>query len=105
MNFIHLLSTEATQHVTVHCLNTPVWAAGPSLQPSGGAVMTEPTLPCMNCLSPCDLQIKDGRWHQTHFIFQTQDPNLLPIVDVYNLPPTAEPGARYHLEVGPVCFL
>ena len=49
-------------------------------------------------------QIKDGRWHQTQFIFQSQDPNLLPIVDVYNLPKT-EPGARYHLEVGPVCFL
>lgn len=38
MNFIHLLSTEAVQHITVHCLNTPVWAAGPSLQPSTRAV-------------------------------------------------------------------
>jgi len=28
-------------------------------------------------------QITDGRWHQTQFIFQTQDPNLLPIVEVY----------------------
>lgn len=48
--------------------------------------------------------IKDGRWHQTHFIFQTQDPNLLPIVDVSNLP-TRERAGRFHLEVGPVCFL
>ncbi|KAF3851335.1 hypothetical protein F7725_013107 [Dissostichus mawsoni] len=85
MNFIHLLSTEAVQHITIHCLNTPVWAAGPSLQPSSRS-------------------IKDGRWHQTQFIFQSQDPNLLPIVDVLNLP-TADGGARYHLEVGPVCFL
>uniref|UniRef100_A0A671XMP9 Collagen, type XXVII, alpha 1b n=1 Tax=Sparus aurata TaxID=8175 RepID=A0A671XMP9_SPAAU len=112
MNFIHLLSTEAVQHITIHCLNTPVWAAGPSLQPSYRAVsfkawtgekiqagdLLEPLIPRDDCW------IKDGRWHQTHFIFQTQDPNLLPIVDVYNLP-TTEPGARYHLEVGPVCFL
>lgn len=38
MNFIHLLSTEAVQHITVHCLNTPVWAEGPSLTPSTQAV-------------------------------------------------------------------
>lgn len=38
MNFIHLLSTEAVQHITIHCLNTPVWSAGPSLQPSTNAV-------------------------------------------------------------------
>lgn len=38
MNFIHLLSTEAVQHITIHCLNTPVWAEGPSLQPSDKAV-------------------------------------------------------------------
>ena len=49
-------------------------------------------------------QIKDGHWHQTQFVFQTQDPNLLPIVDVDNLP-SADPGSRFHLEVGPVCFL
>lgn len=38
MNFIHLLSTEAVQHITIHCLNTPVWAEGPTLQPSDKAV-------------------------------------------------------------------
>lgn len=38
MNFIHLLSTEAVQHITIQCLNTPVWAEGPSLQPSDKAV-------------------------------------------------------------------
>uniref|UniRef100_A0A3Q1EZ37 Collagen, type XXVII, alpha 1b n=1 Tax=Acanthochromis polyacanthus TaxID=80966 RepID=A0A3Q1EZ37_9TELE len=112
MNFIHLLSTEAVQHIFIHCLNASVWAAGPSMQPSSRAVsfkawtgekiragdLLEPLIPRDDCW------MKDGRWHQTHFIFQSQDPNLLPIVDVYNLP-TADPGARYHLEVGPVCFL
>lgn len=38
MNFIHLLSTEAVQHITIHCLNTPVWAAGPGLLPGSRAV-------------------------------------------------------------------
>lgn len=55
-------------------------------------------------LSPLPAQIKDGRWHQTLFSFRTQDPQQLPIVNIYNLPPS-EPGQQYHLEVGPVCFL
>lgn len=38
MNFIHLLSTEAVQHVTVHCLNAPVWAAEPGQLPTSRAV-------------------------------------------------------------------
>lgn len=38
MNFIHLLSTEAVQHITIHCLNTAVWAAGPGLLPGSRAV-------------------------------------------------------------------
>lgn len=50
------------------------------------------------------LQIKDGRWHQTHFVFHYLDPTLLPVVDIYNLPETS-PGSHYHLEIGPVCFL
>uniref|UniRef100_A0A3Q2PYB8 Collagen, type XXVII, alpha 1b n=1 Tax=Fundulus heteroclitus TaxID=8078 RepID=A0A3Q2PYB8_FUNHE len=112
MNFIHLLSTEAVQHIIIHCLNASVWAAGPTKQPSSDSVsfkawsgekihpgdLLEPLIPKDDCW------IKDGRWHQTHFIFQSQDPTLLPIVDVHNLP-TTEPSARFHLEVGAVCFL
>lgn len=56
------------------------------------------------CLSLLPTQIKDGRWHRTLFSFRTQDPQQLPIVNIYNLPPS-EPGQQYHLEVGPVCFL
>lgn len=48
--------------------------------------------------------MKDGRWHQTHFVFHSLDPTLLPVVDIYNLPET-NPGSHYHLEIGPVCFL
>lgn len=50
------------------------------------------------------LQMKDGRWHLTHFVFHFLDPTLLPVVDIYNLPET-NPGSHYHLEIGPVCFL
>uniref|UniRef100_A0A9J7XX07 Collagen, type XXVII, alpha 1b n=1 Tax=Cyprinus carpio carpio TaxID=630221 RepID=A0A9J7XX07_CYPCA len=112
MNFIHLLSSEAVQIITIHCLNVSVWAAGDSKTPSSSAVyfkawngqiiesggFIEPELIKDECW------ITDGRWHQTQFIFQTQDPNLLPIVEVYNLPSTKS-GSHYHLEVGPVCFL
>lgn len=112
MNFIHLLSSEAVQIITIHCLNVSVWAAGDSKIPSAGAVyfkawngqiiesggFIEPELIKDECW------ITDGRWHQTQFLFQTEDPNLLPIVEVYNLPSTKS-GSHYHLEVGPVCFL
>lgn len=27
MNFLHLLSSEATQIITIHCLNTTVWTS------------------------------------------------------------------------------
>lgn len=50
------------------------------------------------------LQMKDGRWHQAHFVFHSLDPTLLPVVDICNLPET-NPGSHYHLEIGPVCFL
>uniref|UniRef100_A0A8C2FGB5 Fibrillar collagen NC1 domain-containing protein n=1 Tax=Cyprinus carpio TaxID=7962 RepID=A0A8C2FGB5_CYPCA len=112
MNFIHLLSSEAVQIITIHCLNVSVWAAGDSKTPSSSALyfkawngqiiesggFIEPELIKDECW------ITDGRWHQTQFIFQTEDPNLLPIVEVYNLPSTKS-GSHYHLEVGPVCFL
>ncbi|KAM6965398.1 collagen alpha-1(XXVII) chain B [Aplochiton taeniatus] len=112
MNFLHLLSSEATQHITVHCLNSPVWASGPSLAFLPRAVSFKTwrgeTIQAGDLLEPLvlrdDCWIKDGSWHQAHFFFQTQDPNLLPIVDMLNLPAT-EADSHYHLEVGPVCFL
>lgn len=57
-----------------------------------------------NVVHVCGLQMRDGRWHQTHFVFHSLDPALLPVVDIFNLPMTT-PGSHYHLEVGPVCFL
>uniref|UniRef100_A0A3Q2CSM5 Fibrillar collagen NC1 domain-containing protein n=2 Tax=Cyprinodon variegatus TaxID=28743 RepID=A0A3Q2CSM5_CYPVA len=112
MNFIHLLSTEAVQHIIIHCLNVSVWAHGPTQQPSSSSVSFKAwsgeQIKPGDLLEPLitrdDCWIKDGHWHQTHFLFQSQDPTLLPIIDVHNLP-TAEPSAKIHLEVGPVCFL
>lgn len=112
MNFIHLLSTEAVQHIIVHCLNMSVWAIGPSLRPSKQIISFKTwageTIPAGDRLEPLvprdDCWIKDGRWHQTHFIFQMLNPNWLPIVDVINLE-AQDPSAGFQLEVGPVCFL
>ncbi|CAB1318224.1 unnamed protein product [Coregonus sp. 'balchen'] len=38
MNFLHILSSEAVQHVTIHCLNVPIWRTSEDQPPSQGAV-------------------------------------------------------------------
>ncbi|CAH2316192.1 collagen alpha-1(XXVII) chain [Pelobates cultripes] len=112
MNFLHLLSSEAVQHITIHCLNLPVWGQASSDKLSQNAVrfkawngqifeaggQFQPEVRVDDC------KLRDGRWHQTIFTFRSQDPTLLPIVDVLNLPQTS-PGKNLHLEVGSVCFL
>lgn len=152
LNFLHLLSSEAVQHVIIHCLNFSVWQsdenrpagqasvkfkawtgevfeAGGELEPdviedSCWVTTWKPfghtsVIPLLILSKPkkntqwflstnvfyvCNLQIKDGRWHQTHFVFHSLDPVLLPVVDVFHLPKSTS-GSHYHLEIGPVCFL
>uniref|UniRef100_A0A667GXK8 Fibrillar collagen NC1 domain-containing protein n=1 Tax=Lynx canadensis TaxID=61383 RepID=A0A667GXK8_LYNCA len=112
MNFLHLLSSEVTQHITIHCLNMTVWQEGTGQTPAKRAVrfrawngqifeaggQFRPEVSMDGC------KVQDGRWHQTLFTFRTQDPQQLPIVSVDNLPP-ASSGKQYRLEVGPACFL
>lgn len=38
MNFLHLLSSEVTQHITIHCLNMTVWQEGTGQTPAKQAV-------------------------------------------------------------------
>lgn len=38
MNFLHLLSSEGTQHITIHCLNMTVWQEGPGRSSARQAV-------------------------------------------------------------------
>lgn len=112
MNFLHLLSSEAVQHIIIHCLNVSVWRSAED-QPAGlqsvrFKAWSGEMLEVGGELEPEVIEdscwINDGRWHQTHFVFYSLDPALLPVVDIYNLPNTS-PGSHYHLEVGPVCFL
>ncbi|EAW87413.1 collagen, type XXVII, alpha 1, isoform CRA_c [Homo sapiens] len=112
MNFLHLLSSEVTQHITIHCLNMTVWQEGTGQTPAKQAVrfrawngqifeaggQFRPEVSMDGC------KVQDGRWHQTLFTFRTQDPQQLPIISVDNLPP-ASSGKQYRLEVGPACFL
>lgn len=112
MNFLHLLSSEGTQHITIHCLNMTVWQEGPGRSSARQAVrfrawngqvfeaggQFRPEVSMDGC------KVHDGRWHQTLFTFRTQDPQQLPIVSVDNLPPVSS-GKQYRLEVGPACFL
>lgn len=67
MNFLHLLSSEATHIITIHCLNTPLWT---SAQSSGsglpigfkgwnGQIFEENTLLEPKVLSD-DCKVSDG---------------------------------------------
>uniref|UniRef100_A0A8C9RQS0 Fibrillar collagen NC1 domain-containing protein n=2 Tax=Scleropages formosus TaxID=113540 RepID=A0A8C9RQS0_SCLFO len=112
MNFLHLLSTEALQHIIVHCLNVAVWKVNASQTPSQKALRFKAwngqVIQAGGATGPRVLEdscwMTDDRWHRTHFVFHSQDSSLLPIVDMYNLPITG-PGSYFHVEVGPVCFL
>ncbi|CAG5867680.1 unnamed protein product [Menidia menidia] len=112
MNFLHLLSSEAVQHVIIHCLNVSVWRSAENQPVPQASVKfkawTGEVFEVGGELEPDVMEdscwVKDGRWHQTHFIFHSLDPTLLPVIDVYNLPKTS-PSSHYHLEIGPVCFL
>uniref|UniRef100_A0A3P9AZS5 Fibrillar collagen NC1 domain-containing protein n=1 Tax=Maylandia zebra TaxID=106582 RepID=A0A3P9AZS5_9CICH len=112
MNFLHLLSSEAVQHIIIHCLDVSIWRSAEDQPVEQGSVKFKAwsgeVFEVGGELEPEVLEdscwIKDGRWHQTHFVFHSLDPTLLPVVDIYNLP-KASPGSHYHLEVSPVCFL
>ncbi|KAF7660023.1 hypothetical protein LDENG_00290070 [Lucifuga dentata] len=118
MKFLHLLSTEATHSITVHCLIDPPYGTTDSFsstspEPYENAklrfhgwnkqVFEEDTL-----LEPHVLQdeckIHDGSWHQSHFFFHTQDSRQLPIVEIQEIP-ASQAHSQRHTEVGPVCFL
>ncbi|CAB1437518.1 unnamed protein product [Pleuronectes platessa] len=121
MKFLHLLSTEARHSITLHCLNDPpnVPADGFTSTSTGPVHHENTTLRFRGwnkqafekdtLLEPHVLQdeckIQDGSWHQSRFLFHTQDSRQLPIVDVQDLTPTSSPDSRQHLEIGPVCFL
>ncbi|XP_013913800.1 PREDICTED: collagen alpha-1(XXIV) chain [Thamnophis sirtalis] len=111
MNFLHLLSSEATHTITVHCLNTPVWKTNelhdqkPSLIFKGwngdifeANTLLEPKVIMDECM------IQDGNWHKTQFFFHTQDTNQLPVVQVHPFSHLNQGQQRY-IESGLVCFL
>ncbi|XP_061434769.1 collagen alpha-1(XXVII) chain-like [Lethenteron reissneri] len=134
MNFLHLLSTEAWQTITVHCLNSPLHGnatagptAGPTTGPTTGSTTGSTTAattagsglrfrgwsglifggaggPLHPRVVRDDCSIQDGRWHQAEFSFETRKATLLPIVEVLNLP-TSSTTSQTRLEVGPICFL
>lgn len=117
MKFLHLLSTEASQDITFHCLSdlplspTDTYSANgpgqeyrdrpPRFRGWNGQMFEADTL--LEPL-PDECKIQDGSWHQSRFFFHTQDSYELPIVDIQE-PPSSQPNHLLHLEVGPVCFL
>uniref|UniRef100_A0A3B1K9B7 Fibrillar collagen NC1 domain-containing protein n=1 Tax=Astyanax mexicanus TaxID=7994 RepID=A0A3B1K9B7_ASTMX len=106
MSFLHLLSSRAEQRITIHCLNVSIWSFGQSQSSSPNAVKfrgwngetLEPDVLEDTCWQ------RDGQWQRAVFLFRVNDASFLPVKHINNLPETAL-SSRYHLEVGPVCFL
>ncbi|KAK7814360.1 hypothetical protein U0070_027018 [Myodes glareolus] len=105
MNFLHLLSAEATHVITVHCLSTQ--SAGPgwpvSFKGWNGQIFEENALLEPKVLSD-DCKIQDGSWHKAQFLFHTQNPNQLPVIEVQS-PPHLGTQRKLHIESSSVCFL
>uniref|UniRef100_A0A670YAT1 Fibrillar collagen NC1 domain-containing protein n=2 Tax=Pseudonaja textilis TaxID=8673 RepID=A0A670YAT1_PSETE len=111
MNFLHLLSSEATHTITVHCLNTPVWKTNELHEQKSSLIfkgwngdifeantLIEPKVIMDGCM------IQDGNWHKTQFFFHTQETNQLPVVQVRPFSHLNQGQQRY-IESGLVCFL
>uniref|UniRef100_A0A3B5JYP9 Fibrillar collagen NC1 domain-containing protein n=2 Tax=Takifugu rubripes TaxID=31033 RepID=A0A3B5JYP9_TAKRU len=117
MKFLHLLSTEASQSILLHCLNHPPHHPPDSISATGAAPHENATLHFRGwnkqmfekdtLLEPHVLQddckIQDGSWHESHFFFHTQDSRQLPIVDIQTFP-APRPSSQRHIEISPVCF-
>lgn len=118
MKFLHLLSTEASHSITLHCLSDPPYDTTDNFSSSGPIPKENTRLRFRGwnkqmfekdtLLEPHVLQdeckIQDGSWHQSRFFFHTQDSRQLPIVDIQEFP-TSQPNSQQHIEIGPVCFL
>ncbi|GAB1288216.1 Collagen alpha-1(XXIV) chain [Apodemus speciosus] len=108
MNFLHLLSSEATHTITIHCLNAPRWTSTQAVLPISfkgwnGQIFEENTLLEPQVLSD-DCKIQDGSWHKAKFLFHTQNPNQLPVTEVQNLP-HLRTEQKHYIESSSVCFL
>uniref|UniRef100_A0A672HC84 Fibrillar collagen NC1 domain-containing protein n=2 Tax=Salarias fasciatus TaxID=181472 RepID=A0A672HC84_SALFA len=118
MKFLHLLSTEGSQSIMLHCLSDPPYGTADSLSHAEPTHTENSRLRFRGwnkqmfekdtLLEPHVLQdeckIQDGSWHQSHFFFHTQDSRQLPIVDIQEFP-NPQLNSQRRLEIGPVCFL
>ncbi|KAK3547779.1 hypothetical protein QTP86_029937 [Hemibagrus guttatus] len=114
MKFLHLLSIEATQSISLHCYSESddSFTSSTSIQTPGnmrfygwnGQVLERSSMSHHYVLQD-HCGVHDGQWHSSRFLLHTQDPTLLPVVDVQGFQPQSAGSEQRHLEVGHVCFL
>ena len=54
-------------------------------------------------LNVCLFQVKDGKWHETVFKFDTNNLDVLPILDIA-AHDIGDGNEQFGLEIGPICF-
>ncbi|CAH2310409.1 collagen alpha-1(XXIV) chain [Pelobates cultripes] len=104
MNFLHLLSSEVTHTLTMHCLNSSVIGRDPPIIFKGwNGHMFEGNQSLEITVVQDECEIQDGAWHKTQFMFHSQETSKLPVVGIPTLSHLEED--QLYLENGPVCFL
>uniref|UniRef100_A0A8C5GK32 Fibrillar collagen NC1 domain-containing protein n=2 Tax=Gouania willdenowi TaxID=441366 RepID=A0A8C5GK32_GOUWI len=118
MKFLHLLSAEGSQTISLHCLRDPPTSDtdGPRTTQathtdnrqlrfrSWNKQMFEKDTLLEPLVLQDECQIHDGNWHQSRFLFHTQDSRQLPIVDILGIP-SSQFNSQQRIEISPVCFL
>uniref|UniRef100_A0A8C5PSW8 Fibrillar collagen NC1 domain-containing protein n=1 Tax=Leptobrachium leishanense TaxID=445787 RepID=A0A8C5PSW8_9ANUR len=103
MNFLHLLSSEATQTITIHCQKSSFTGRDPPIVFKGwnGQRFEDNESLDINVVQD-ECKIQDGLWHKIKFIFHSQETNKFPVVA---LTFSSLEGEQHYMESGPVCFL
>uniref|UniRef100_A0A8C4X0B4 Fibrillar collagen NC1 domain-containing protein n=1 Tax=Eptatretus burgeri TaxID=7764 RepID=A0A8C4X0B4_EPTBU len=103
MNFLRLLSTEASQNITYHCKNSVAYMDESYFliySFNRSSTMNHYTYSLyLSLLS----QRHTSKWSKTVMEYRTQKTSRLPIIDIAPMD-IGEAGQQFGVDIGPVCF-